>query len=593
VFLSKLTAKFTRFARFDRIGRFNTGLKILCLTLLFSCSGSPQVREIQLDMPALAATRPSQPIQPSRTARENQGGVTARVRALCDNGSVSALREAAVILKENGVEQSEFGRVMGAVIAALLEKVYGAPQSNIPEPPRNHAYGKILSEAGRGIYREPPPESADYLEYVLPFLALLDDTSYSRFAAALPDLEKAATIDPAGVLSPYFTGFAMERMEKYDEAVAMYNRALSLSPDCYPAVFGITRILQTRSLNEDAIKLLATESRKYPDNVMIKRELARAYFHDQDWDNAEALLEQTLEDNPDDPALNLMRASVLFENGRYVQTQALLDRLAAVIPEDRDYLLLRARLQNEGFKNRENAVAILNPLYRLDTDDFPVALYLARLMLESSSPSEQAEGRKMLQALMRPRRNGEDIPLDAVLLASSDAVRRADWQEARGYQDRILAERRTSATLLDAFRVAQGSGDSRTALALAQELVQDYPSYERGRLAYAEALINSGRHSEALRLIDERIPVLGSGASKSRYYYFRGILRGDMDSAISDFRSSLFENPRNLDALKALIELYHKRGDTRHVVYYLRQALAIAPKDPILLRYQKDYEASL
>jgi Tfp pilus assembly protein PilF len=348
-----------------------------------------------------------------------------------------------------------------------------------------------------------------------------------------------------------------------------------------------------RGLNGEAIRLLATESRKYPDNVIIKRELAGAYLRERDWDNAETLLEQALEGNPDDPSLNLMRAAVLFENGRYVQTQALLDRLAAVTPEDRDYLLLRARLQNEGFKNRENAVAILNPLYKLDPNDFPVALYLTRLMLESASPSEQAEGRKMLQGLLRPRRSGEDIPLDAILLASADAVRRADWQEARGYQDRILSERRTSATLLDAFLIAQGSGDSRTALALAQELVQDYPSYERGRLAYAEALIDSGRHSEALRLIDERIPALASGAFKSRYYYLRGLLRGDMDSAISDFRASLFENPRNLDALKALIELYHKRGDTRHVIYYLRQALAMAPKDPVILQYQKDYESSL
>jgi tetratricopeptide (TPR) repeat protein len=572
-------------AKFNRLNRW---LKIFCLPLLFSCSGTPHVREIQLDMPPApaAAASPSQPLQQSRTAKENQSGVVARVRALCDNGSVSALHEAAAILKENGVEQSEFGRLMGAVIAALLEKVYGLPQSAAPEPPKNYAYSKILAEAGRGIYREPPSESGDYLEYVLPFLALLGDTSPSRFAAVLGDLERAGKIDPAGVLSPYFTGFALERMEKYDEAVAMYNKALSLSPDCYPAALGLARIMEARGLNGDAVKLLAAESRKYPYNAIIKRELACTYFREQDWDNAGLLLEQVLEETPDDPSLNLMRAAVLFEKGRYVQTQALLDRLAAVIPEDRDYLLLRARLQNEGFKNRENAVAILAPLYKLKPDDFAVALYLTRLRLESSVPSEQAEGRRILRGLMRPRRGGEDIPLDVILLASADAVRRADWQEAVKYQSRILAERRTSETLLDAFRVAQGLGDNGTALALAQELVQNYPSFERGRLAYVEALVDSGRHSEALRLIDERIPALGSGASKSRYYYFRGILNGDMDSAVSDFRTSLFENPRNLDALKALIALYHKRGDERHVVYYLRQALAIAPDDPVLLQYQ-------
>jgi tetratricopeptide (TPR) repeat protein len=571
----------------EKINLLGLLLKIFCLSVLFSCSSTPHVREIQLDMPTpTASERPAQTFQPSRTTKENQMGVSARVRALCDNGSISDLNRAAAIIKENGVEQSEFGRVMGAVIATILEKVYNLPRSAAPDLPKNHVYSKILTEADRGFYREPSRESDDYLEYVLPFLALLDDTSYSRFAASLGDLEKAATIDPNGVLSPYFMGFALERMEKYSEAVVMYNKALSLSPECYPAAIGLARILELRGQNDEAIKMLATESRKYPDNVIIKRELAYAYFRDRDWSNAGNLLEQALEENPNDTALNLMRAAVLFETGRYVQTQALLDKLVTVIPENKELLLLRARLQNEGFKNRENAIDILTPLHKLVPDDFAVSLYLTRLKLESTVPSEQAEGRKMLQDLMRPQRAGGDIPLDVIMLASSDAVRRADWQEARSYQDRILEENRTSATLLNAFRVAQGLGDNSKALALAQELVQNYPSFESGRIAYIEAIIDSGKHGDALQLINERIPVIGSGASKSRYYYLRGLLRGDMDSAISDFRASLFENPRNLDALKALIELYHKRGDERHVVYYLRQALAIAPKDPDLLQYQ-------
>ncbi|MDR2795308.1 MAG: tetratricopeptide repeat protein [Spirochaetaceae bacterium] len=562
------------------------------LLLFFSCSGAAQVREVTIDIPRPEA-KPLQPFQQPRTRENSGGGIAANIRTLCDEGSFSALRKAVALLYQDNINESEFGRVMNAVAVTLLEKVYNDEPGIAPDPPKNHLYSKILNEAARGIYREPPPASEDYLENVLPFLALLDNTAQSRFIAARPDLERARRLNPNGVLAAYFLGFAAERTERWDNALDMYNSALAIAPDCYPAAFGVARIFQNRGKNADAIKLLVDLSKMYPDNIVIKSRLAGAYFRENDWKGAEQVIDAALEKKPQDPALILMRARVLFENGQFVQTQVILDKFAAENPENRDYLLLRARLQNEGFRNRENAANILRPLYRLNPDDFQTALYLTRLLLESDNEAEKAEGGRMLQALMRPLRTGEDIPIAVIMLASEDAARRGDWEEARKYQDRILLERKSPAALVNAFKVEQGLGNRSAALALAQELIQDYPDNEDGRAAYIEALIDSGRHGEALRLIDARIAALGPGAYKSRYYYLRGMLRGEFDAAIADFRASLFENPRNLVTLKAIIGLYHKRGDERHTVYYLRQALAIAPKDPALLQYQKEYEGKM
>jgi tetratricopeptide (TPR) repeat protein len=558
------------------------------LLLVFSCSGTAAVREIPIDRPRPEA-KPEQPFQQARP-RESSGSVSSTIRALCDQGSFYSLHQAMDLLQADGISESEFGRVMNAVSVTLLNKVYGE-QVPSPDPPKNHLYSRIISEAERGIYKEPPDSSTSYLEHILPFLALFDDTAQSRFAIALPDLEKARRLNPKGVLAPYFQGIAAEKMHKRDEALALYRTALDLAPDCYPAAFGMARIMEEQGRNAEAVELLAGMNENCPNNVVIKRELGGVYIRERDWNEAARVIEQALELDPDIPALILMRAQVLFETGQFVQTQALLDKFAAENPENRDYLLLRARLQNEGFKNRENAINILRPLNKQNTADFPVALYLTRLLLESTNVSEQSEGRTMLQTLMRPLRAGEDIPIDVILLASEDAVRRADWQSAAKYQDRILSERRTPVALVNAFRIEQGLGSKNTAFAFARELTENYPDYEEGTAVYAEALIDSGRHGEALRLIDARITALGSGPYKSRYYYLRGILRGDFDSAVSDFRAALFENPRNLDALKGLVELYHKRGDERHALYYLRQALAIDPKDPSLLQYQKDYES--
>jgi tetratricopeptide (TPR) repeat protein len=563
------------------------------LMLFFSCSGTGQVREVSIPVERpRQEIKPVQPFQQPKPKENSGGGIAANIRSLCDKGSFSALHEAITLIYQDNINESEFGRVMNAVAVTFLEKVYDDP-SPAPDPPKNHLYSKILSEAARGIYREPPPDSTDYLENVLPFLALLNNTAQSRFAAARPHLERARRLDQNGVLAPYFLGFAAERMERWDEALDMYRTALSLAPDCYPAAFGMAGILQNRGQNAEAITLLAGLGESYPDNIVIKRRLASAYLRENDWANAGRIIDEALEKKPQDPSLVLMRARVLFETGQFVQTQAILDRFAAENPENRDYLLLRARLQNEGFRNRENAVSILRPLYKLNSGDFAVSLYLTRLLLESDNEAERNEGGKMLQTLMRPLRAGEDIPVAVIQLASEDAVRRGDWEEAHKYQDRILSERRSPAALVNAFKIEQALGNRSAELALAQELTNNYPDNEDGRIAYIEALIDSGRHGEALRLIDARLVTLGAGAYKSRYYYLRGTLRGEFDAAVSDFRSSLFENPRNLDTLKALIGLYHKHSDERHAVYYLRQALAIAPKDQTLLQYQKEYEGKM
>ncbi|MDR1363684.1 MAG: tetratricopeptide repeat protein [Spirochaetaceae bacterium] len=561
--------------------------------LLLSCSNNAQVREVPINRPR-PSVKPEQPFQQIRPA-ENSNSVAADIRALCDEGSPSALFKVLSLLHENNIEESEFGRMMSAVAITLLIKVYDEPRDSLPgaDPPKNHAYSRILAEAGRGIYREPPPSSNDYLEHILPFLALLDDTAQSRFAAALPDLEKARQLNE-GALAPYFMGLAMERMDRSDEAPDLYAEALALAPDCYPAVFGIVRVLQEHGRDDEAVRMLAALNNRYPDNIIIMRHLAGAYFRQSDWISARRMIDAALEIKPQDPDLSLMLARVLFEDGQFVQMQAILDRYSAENPENnRNYTLLRARLQGEGFKNRENAINILRPLYKLNPDDFSVALYLTKLLLESNNDEEQAEGGRLLKNLTRPPRNGEEIPLDVIILASEDAVRRASWDEAMVYQDRILSERRIPSTLVNAFKVERGAGNRRSALALAEELIQNYPDYEEGRLAYTEALIDSGRHGEAQRLIDARIAALSSSVYKSRYYYLRGLLRGSFDSAVSDFRSSLFENPRNLDALKALVDIYAKRGDERHVVYYLRQAMALSPKDPVLLEYQKEYSGKM
>jgi predicted Zn-dependent protease len=214
---------------------------------------------------------------------------------------------------------------------------------------------------------------------------------------------------------------------------------------------------------------------------------------------------------------------------------------------------------------------------------------MARLLLESSRPEESAEGRVLLTRLV----SSGTVNLVIVDLALKDAMARSAWAEAFPYISRLLEERRTNADLRNAYSVYRNSGSNDLALEVARELYERDTSNIEAAAIYASALIDQGQKTEASRVIDTRLPGMAGGANKSRFFFLRSRIRTDEESIMSDLRSSLFEDPRNLDALVAMLEIYRSRKDERRAVYYLKQALALAPEDPKLLRYREEFSAAM
>ena len=132
-------------------------------------------------------------------------------------------------------------------------------------------------------------------------------------------------------------------------------------------------------------------------------------------------------------------------------------------------------------------------------------------------------------------------------------------------------------------------GNAPAALSYARELYERDRSNDEGIIAYVSALIATGRREEAARMAESRLNSITGGMNKSRYFYLRSQTRSNEELEMEDLRSSLFEDPRNLDALMAMFEIYHNRLDERRAVYYLRQALALAPDNLRLKRYEAEY----
>ena len=501
------------------------------------------------------------------------------------------MTQALEMIRTRNLGGVDFGRIMNGIITVLVKYVY--PDSMVVLPaldlPQTYNYSRIIREAERGNYIRPDEISLDFFEFVLPFLSINDDTMPETLAYALNDTVRAGELRPNSVLPPYFRGLIYERTGRYGDSEAAYRQAYEISGEFYPALTGIARVMGLSGRKEEAASLFSDLVISYPDSMDIKRQLAITLYENRNWSRAGPAVDEILQRDPRDGEFLLMKAHILIEQANFSQANTSLDTYASINANNRFYLFLRARVQAEGNRNRDSALNYLRSILRTNPDDEEALVYAARLLMESQRPADQGEGREFLRRLQQM--SGSSI---AVLsLSLRDAVSRESWREAQGFLNRILADRRTAQDLVDAYNVERGLGNNASALNYARELYERDNSNIDYIAVYISALVDNGRREEASRMLENRLAGSGSETVRSRYFFLRSRIQNNDETALGDLRSSLFEDPRNLDALIAMFEIYHRRREERRAVYYLRQALAIAPENPRLKRYENEYAAAL
>jgi tetratricopeptide (TPR) repeat protein len=556
---------------------------ILSVLIIFSCKSEPA---------------PVREVNPSSSSENNDaiaaqpsGGLVEEIRGLTESGRLSSMLQALELIRSRDISGNEFGRMMSGINTLLIKLVYPDSPARLPaiDLPQASNYTRIIREAERGNYTKAPADSDDFFEHILPFLAINGHTNSNIYPDVLRDLARAAELRPSSVLPPYFQGIIHERERRYNEAEAAYNRAHQISDECYPALTGIARIRRLLGNTAEAAELFYDLVVRFPDSKDIKRQLAITWYENREWSRALPAIDEILQSEPRDGELLLMRAHILIEQGQFSLANASLDTYASINSSNRNYLFYRARVQAEGNRNRESALNYLRSIIRNDGSDTQALIYAARLLMESQRPADRDEGREFLQILRRI--DGSSI--EVLSLSLQDAVQRENWQEAQSYLNRILAARRTLQDLIDAYHIERGLGNNARALSFAREIYERDTANNDNAVIFISALIDNGRRDEASRLLEARLSSGGSSTIMSRLYFLRSRIQSNEEAALGDLRSSIFEDPRNLDALIAMFEIYHRRREERRAVYYLRQALAISPDNPRLKRYETEYSAVL
>jgi len=519
------------------------------------------------------------------------GSLAEEIRTLTESGVLSSMLQALELIRSRELSNAEFGRLMNGINVILIRLVYPDTPARLPaiDLPQTSGYTRIIREAERGNYIQPPPNSTDFFEHILGILVINDQTSADILQNVFRDLEKAGGMRPNSVFPPYFRGLIHERAGRFREAETAYGQAYQISSECYSAQISIARVRRLSGNTSEAVSMFSELAIRFPDSREIRRQLAISYFHNQEWARALTAIDEILRAEPRDGEFLLLRASTLIEQGQFSQANTSLDSYASINPNNRTYLYLRARVQAEGNRNRDSALNYLRSILRSNPEDTQAMVYTASLLMESPRQPDQTEGREFLERLQRTAGNTVEV----MSLSLRDAVRRERWQEAQGYLNRILSVRRTVQDLTDGYHVERGLGNNARALTYARELYERDTSNNDFTIVFISALIDNNRRDEASRLIESRLNTAPGGSVKSRYYFLRSRLHSNQDTALNDLRSSLFEDPRNLDALIYMFEIYHNRREERRAVHYLRQALAIAPEHPQLRRYERDYASLL
>jgi len=119
----------------------------------------------------------------------------------------------------------------------------------------------------------------------------------------------------------------LEQQKKLPEAEAVLHDALQLHPDDPRLVSQLATVYMDQDKSKEAAPLLEELRAKglaYANDLALTRLLARVYEMNGDHTNAEKLYRELVQDSPNDPALMDDLGSVLVQEQKYAEAEAVL-----------------------------------------------------------------------------------------------------------------------------------------------------------------------------------------------------------------------------------------------------------------------------
>ncbi len=447
-------------------------------------------------------------------ARGSHGEVYARCAQAVSAILVAALA-ATLTLSPIASAQDWGADDSGARNAEILRRYRGILEAN---PVEGRIFERVLAASGGGFERlltdyeglaEEHPENFAYAMIVGHLLKHAE-----RYEGALASYERAATLDGESVLPQLGRGAALRRLERREEAAAAYELAFEQ----------------------------ATER---DDQRQILRALADLAFESHDWEAAGAYVERLVELDPDDASIRAELASLFIEHERYDDA---LQQYTAV-------------LESAGRDTRQRAIAmrdIGDVMALMGRSDEAIDQYRSAMRLVDEGYWLRRELEQSIVSVYR----GEGR-LDELVDYYSSEWRNPSFSQLlllADLYDEIGREDEAIDALRSAVRRDGGSIDARLALIRLLE-----------------------RRGEMEEVVSQYRTLMRRNSSDSTYGFRLADIyrrRGDSDEALSLLRAMNRRFNSNPDVLRQLAERFDRLGDADAALAAVERVVRIEPSDP-------------
>ncbi len=569
---------------------------LLVTLLFFSCestsnkeyvnSGTKEAEQMSINLESAGVV--TIPVDP-HPAYTYFSAIKPEILALVEKGSPEAIREAVSLLhKPSSEEYTESEKVLLNICAEIM-KICWPSQTvswDVPAVSELNPYLGAVSSARNGIY-DSSTGNNDFLTIVLPSLVLL--TSESRndyYVQSEAALIEALALRSDSVLANYLMSFLMRRLQQTNESLDYINKCALLCSNCFEIKINQAYAYYYNNNYTQAFEYATSLLTMAPQNVLILQLCAESAYAMKSYETTEYYVNRVLQLEPENTKYVLFRAKLLMNRGDYIKASSLLDVYSRTNQTDKEYLMLRSRLQKDWNKNTTAAVDTVSQALSLYPDDEDVIAYAARLSSETNQPINQKTAFELTEKLLSY--DGENV--EAQVISLNEMMKMAEWEKAYALSSSLLG-RPDCPFQVNSMHISICLAlDKRTeANDLATRLYRENPSDETIQEQYLRILVTFNRRAEGLALIERLLPSANS-RMKSFLLYEKSYFENTENSSLNDLRSSLTANPRNKDALFRLYEIYYNRRDYRKAQYYLKQVVALNPADKELLRLNSELE---
>jgi len=503
-------------------------------------------------------------------------------QAALEKGSPDSLNACAKRLAEAGLLQDPQGMEVAGLMRSISAILYPGTPDGLPKDlpayaGRYHAVLGILA-SGKLIDWIPMAGRDDFLTLVLPAFTLLGASAPvpDRLLQRLEEnLTAADRLNPASVLPPYFRGLVAELRLVPDTkaALAFYRESAKRDASFQPAYRKAAALApETGTSAGEAIPYLDTLLAKSPEDLALLKKLAATALASGDTQKALDATGKALLVAPGDVDTILMRASIYEAQENWYQALRIADILIKQSPDEPRAHLMKARLLYDHQGDMQEAIRIIDAAEPLFPGDAGFPELKGRILVETG---REDEGIKALERALAI----DPARLSTVRLLLQDSIRMKRWLQATLFLAQLLEKSETAEDLLMAYQVSSNLGDHEQALQYAEKLSHAMQG-PKPLLMMGRSEIATGRKAAAVAHVDKGLADYADPAVRSELFYLRALTdREDPKAYVQDLRSSLLENPDNIEAILALSDAFIHQADYRLALIYLRRAVQLRPDD--------------